>query len=50
MGRLIKYQEPSNIDKIRVDSGVSEGSEISRFYDPMIAKVISYGSSRKKSY
>ncbi len=49
IGRLIKYQEPNNIDKIRVDSGVSEGSEISRFYDPMIAKVISYGSSRKKA-
>ena len=47
IGRLIKYQEPSNLDRIRVDSSVFEGSEISRFYDPMIAKVISYGKSRE---
>ncbi len=49
IGRLIKYQEPSNLDRIRVDSGVFEGSEISRFYDPMIAKVISHGNSRESA-
>ncbi len=30
----------------RVDSGVETGSEISVFYDPMIAKVIAYGPDR----
>ncbi len=44
---MIKYQEPKKSNQIRVDSGVLEGAEISRFYDPMIAKVISYGNSRE---
>jgi 3-methylcrotonyl-CoA carboxylase alpha subunit len=30
----------------RIDSGVETGSEISVFYDPMIAKVIAYGHDR----
>ncbi|MGI9310473.1 MAG: biotin/lipoyl-containing protein, partial [bacterium] len=32
--------------RIRLDSGVEEGSEISRFYDPMIAKLITWGADR----
>ena len=28
---------------IRLDSGVQEGGEISMYYDPMIAKLITYG-------
>ena len=31
---------------IRIDSGVEPGSEISPFYDPMIAKVITHGADR----
>ena len=34
-------------DGIRVDSGVETGSEISPFYDPMIAKIIAYGTTRE---
>ena len=34
---------------IRVDSGIETGSEISPFYDPMIAKVIAYGSNRDEA-
>jgi 3-methylcrotonyl-CoA carboxylase alpha subunit len=30
----------------RIDTGVKEGSEISPFYDPMIAKIIAHGSDR----
>ncbi len=32
---------------IRVDSGIETGSEISPFYDPMIAKIMSYGETRE---
>ncbi|MET7329124.1 biotin carboxylase N-terminal domain-containing protein [Nonomuraea sp. NPDC005650] len=32
--------------EVRVDSGVESGSVISPYYDPMLAKVIGYGSSR----
>ncbi|MCX8505726.1 MAG: acetyl/propionyl/methylcrotonyl-CoA carboxylase subunit alpha [Alphaproteobacteria bacterium] len=31
---------------LRIDSGVIEGSEISIYYDPMIAKLIAYGPTR----
>ncbi|MGL4542083.1 MAG: acetyl-CoA carboxylase biotin carboxylase subunit, partial [Polymorphobacter sp.] len=31
---------------IRIDSGVEQGSEISPYYDPMIAKVITHGADR----
>src|SRR5688500_10505883 len=33
-------------DAYRIDTGVEEGAEISPFYDPMIAKVIAWGSDR----
>jgi propionyl-CoA carboxylase alpha chain len=33
--------------RIRVDDGVAEGSEISMFYDPMIAKLISWAPTRE---
>ena len=34
---------------VRVDTGVYEGSEISMFYDPMIAKLITYGITRPQA-
>ena len=51
IGRLTRYKEPMSgvfgTDKsVRIDSGASEGDTISRFYDPMIAKLITYGESR----
>ena len=45
IGRLERYKEPTG-KSIRVDSGVSEGGEISMHYDPMIAKIIAHGKSR----
>ena len=46
-GRLIRYREPIGGPVVRVDSGVYEGAEISMFYDPMIAKLVTYGEDRK---
>jgi len=45
IGQLRQYNEP-NFKKIRIDSGVSEGSHITMFYDPMISKIISFGDNR----
>ena len=45
-GRLVKYREPKPGPDVRVDTGVYEGGEISMFYDPMIAKLCSYGKDR----
>lgn len=51
-GRLVRYLEPSCNEEpgaVRVDSGVCEGGEVSMFYDPMIAKLVTYGDSRNKA-
>ena len=53
IGRLTKYSPPSE-DKsmdyeIRNDTGVKEGDEISIFYDPMIAKLSTWGKDRKSA-
>ena len=45
-GRLVKYRPPEAEEGIRVDDGVAEGGEVSIFYDPMIAKLITYGDTR----
>ena len=47
IGRLKTFKSPNeNSSSIRLDSGVQEGGEISMYYDPMIAKLISYGQDR----
>ncbi|WP_417820629.1 acetyl-CoA carboxylase biotin carboxylase subunit [Terasakiella sp.] len=47
-GRLVKYRPPIESDTVRVDTGVYEGGEISMFYDPMIAKLITHGKNREE--
>ncbi|XP_021571133.1 propionyl-CoA carboxylase alpha chain, mitochondrial isoform X4 [Carlito syrichta] len=49
IGRLSQYQEPLHLPGVRVDSGIQPGSEISIYYDPMISKLISYGSDRTEA-
>ena len=34
---------------VRIDCGVSQGFEVPRYYDPMIAKVIAYGEDREQA-
>ena len=36
-------------DGIRVDSGIIAGNSISAYYDPMISKLIAYGSTREEA-
>jgi propionyl-CoA carboxylase alpha chain len=48
-GRLVTYREPKAGAGVRVDSGVVEGSDISMFYDPMIAKLITHGKDRAEA-
>ncbi|MDP6344650.1 MAG: biotin/lipoyl-containing protein, partial [Alphaproteobacteria bacterium] len=45
-GRLVRCQPPTEGDRVRVDTGVVEGSEITLFYDPMIAKLVTWGRDR----
>jgi propionyl-CoA carboxylase alpha chain len=46
IGRLVRYRPPAENDTVRVDTGVYEGAEISMYYDPMIAKLVTYGPTR----
>ncbi|MER9616815.1 acetyl/propionyl/methylcrotonyl-CoA carboxylase subunit alpha [Mesorhizobium sp. M0207] len=50
IGRLTKYRPPEEGKfgevVIRNDTGVTEGSEISMFYDPMVAKLCTWAPTR----
>jgi len=61
-GRLIRYNPPvpgwtddgaengrRGVDGVRVDDGVYEGGEVSMFYDPMIAKLVTWGKTRDEA-
>jgi len=53
IGRLTRYRPPTESATkecvIRNDTGVFEGGEISMFYDPMIAKLCTWSTNRKKA-
>ncbi len=45
----VRVWEPADGDGVRVDHGIEPGSEVSVFYDPMIAKLIARGSDREEA-
>jgi propionyl-CoA carboxylase alpha chain len=53
IGRLTRYRPPQQGEfadgTIRIDTGVFEGAEISMYYDPMIAKLVTHGKTRDKA-
>jgi propionyl-CoA carboxylase alpha chain len=50
IGRLVRYRPPAEGTAggltVRNDTGVTEGGEISLYYDPMIAKLCTHGPDR----
>jgi propionyl-CoA carboxylase alpha chain len=61
-GRLVRYRPPvegwtddgsvngrRGVSGVRVDDGVYEGGEVSMFYDPMIAKLVTWGETRDEA-
>ncbi|WBY15546.1 acetyl/propionyl/methylcrotonyl-CoA carboxylase subunit alpha [Erythrobacteraceae bacterium WH01K] len=61
-GRLVEYDPPlegwtddgrangrRGVDGVRIDDGVYEGGEVSMFYDPMIAKLVTWGETRDEA-
>jgi propionyl-CoA carboxylase alpha chain len=50
IGRLVRYRPPAegehNGVTVRNDTGVTEGGEISLYYDPMIAKLVTHAPTR----
>jgi propionyl-CoA carboxylase alpha chain len=49
IGRLVSYKPPEENKNVRVDTGVYEGGEISMYYDPMIAKLCTWGKTRNQA-
>lgn len=45
-GTVHRFEVPANV---RVDSGIVDGSVVSIFYDPMLAKVISHAPNRRQA-
>lgn len=48
IGKLIRYVRPQG-PGVRVDDGFEEGMDIPIYYDPMIAKLITWGENREQS-
>ena len=48
IGKIVGWAEPKGVG-VRFDTGFGRGSEISRFYDSMIAKVIAHGADREQA-
>jgi propionyl-CoA carboxylase alpha chain len=50
IGRLVRYRPPKEMSAagvtVRVDTGAEEGGEISLYYDPMIAKLVTHAPDR----
>src|SRR6201993_1216394 len=53
IGRLVRYRPPAegthNGVTVRNDTGVAEGGEISLYYDPMIAKLVTHAKTREQA-
>ncbi|MFE3870285.1 acetyl-CoA carboxylase biotin carboxylase subunit [Flavobacterium sp. ZS1P70] len=48
VGHLNRYQLPVG-ENIRVDNGFEQGMDIPIYYDPMLAKLITYGETREEA-
>ena len=53
IGRLVRYRPPAETSAggitVRNDTGVYEGGEISLYYDPMIAKLVTHAPTRQEA-
>ena len=48
VGKLEKYRVPAG-EGIRLDNGFEEGMEVPVYYDPMLAKLVTYGATREEA-
>jgi acetyl-CoA carboxylase biotin carboxylase subunit len=48
IGRLTTYKRPQGLG-VRVDDGFEEGMDIPIYYDPMIAKLVTFGKDREEA-
>ena len=48
-GRLDRFDLPTDLPGVRMDSGVMAGQEITPHYDPMLAKIAAHGDTREQA-
>lgn len=48
IGKLLTYRRPQGLG-VRVDDGFEEGMDIPIYYDPMIAKLVTFGKDREEA-
>jgi 3-methylcrotonyl-CoA carboxylase alpha subunit len=49
LGALTGYGEPAGLAGVRIDSGLHAGSEVTPYYDAMLAKVLGFGMTREQA-
>ena len=48
-GRLTTFRLPPEDAALRIDSGYREADEVTPFYDPLVAKIITHGATRDQA-
>jgi len=48
-GTLHYLNQPESTDTVRVETGVRQGDDVSQYYDPMIAKLVVWGTDRQEA-
>ncbi|HEY7788320.1 MAG TPA: biotin/lipoyl-containing protein, partial [Casimicrobiaceae bacterium] len=49
IGRITHWRMPEATPRVRIDTGVRQGDEVSPYYDPLLAKVIAWGEDRMRA-
>jgi len=48
-GKILVLEWPEESPRLRIDTGIRKGFEISPYFDPMLAKMIAFGNTRKQA-
>jgi 3-methylcrotonyl-CoA carboxylase alpha subunit len=49
IGTLLHWRMPDAGPRVRIDTGVRAGDEVSPFYDPMLGKLVVWGEDRRRA-
>ncbi len=48
-GSVSRLSWPADLPGVRIDAGITQGSEVTPHYDPLLAKIIAHGSARAEA-